>query len=182
MSQPPGPDDDPTPRPPDPGQGPAAGAPGEGWAQAAPGGPPPAGPGPGYGAPPGYLPPDGAVPPSPYGPGGPALPPPPAKRFSGGMIAAGVFVGMTLAVGVPLLALGIGSTLVGDSGSGAAVAVTLAVAVLAPLVLGIVLVRKGTPERRGLGLGLLIGWAVVTIVGGGLCIAIIAALSSGTGP
>jgi hypothetical protein len=53
-------------------------------------------------------------------------------------------------------------------------------ALLAPPVVGTVFaVRRGTPARRGLGLGVLIGWAALLVVGAGLCVALLAAYQGG---
>ena len=48
---------------------------------------------------------------------------------------------------------------------------------LGVLVTGIVLAASpGPPVRRGLGLGLVIGWGVTLIVAAGLCVAILSSL------
>lgn len=120
-----------------------------------------------------YGPPPGFGPPPPVPPGRP-------KRFSGAMVAVGVVSGMVLAVGLPLLLL---SVLAGIGPDQAAVGWTfVGLGVLVPAVVGGVLVARGSPERRGFGLGLLIGWATATLVGGGLCVALIMALSAGSAP
>ena len=51
---------------------------------------------------------------------------------------------------------------------------------LVVLVLGIVLASSpGSPQRRGIGLGLVIGWGLLLLLAGGLCIALIAGYSGG---
>ena len=52
---------------------------------------------------------------------------------------------------------------------------------VAPVVVGGVLVGRGSPQRRGLGLGLLIGWGLAVIVVGGACVALIFALRQAGG-
>ena len=48
--------------------------------------------------------------------------------------------------------------------------VVFLVGLLIPLVYGIVLVaRHGSPARRGLGLGLIIGWALAPVISAGVC-------------
>jgi len=101
----------------------------------------------------------------------PAEPPPPPfrqpphgsgpgpVRFAGGAVAGGVITGIVAPVLVAVL-FGLG-LLLG----------------LGPLVLGIVLAsRHGSPTRRGFGLGLAIGWGCFVIIGGGLCLALVAQL------
>jgi hypothetical protein len=79
-------------------------------------------------------------------------------------------------VGTPfLLVLALSA---GTYGDGALVLLLLVAAGLVPPVVGSVLALRGSPNRRGFGLGLLIGWAVVLVIGGGACIALIAAFSS----
>lgn len=93
----------------------------------------------------------------------------PGPRFAGSWIGFGVFLGF---FGTPLLTV-LGTSL--DVG-GFAPAFLFA-GLLGPLVAGLALLAFGrTPVRRGLGLGLTIGWGVVVVVGAGLCIALISAL------
>jgi hypothetical protein len=95
-------------------------------------------------------------------------------------VALGVLLGVVGVVGLPLLLLGVVSGVAGNRPG--VLPVALGIGVLAPLVVGIALVPRGSPTRRGIGLGLLIGWGAALVVGGGLCIALIAALSNGFGP
>jgi hypothetical protein len=118
-----------------------------------------------YGPPPGYGPP-------------PPVPPQRPKRFSGALVAVGVLVGMVVAVGLPLLLLA-GIAGVGPDQAWVGWAF-LGLGVLLPAAVGAVLVFRGSPERRGFGLGLLLGWAGTTLVGGGICAAIILSLSAGS--
>ena len=56
----------------------------------------------------------------------------------------------------------------------AGLAVILPVVLFGPVVAGALLIgRGGTPQWRGYGLGLLIGWGVLLVVGAGLCVAIL---------
>jgi len=135
-----------------------------------PPGTPPAGP-------PGQYPP-GQYPPGQYPPGGPGKP----NRFSKG----GIFGGIGAALVLLLLAAGLGVGLLSMATSWGALS-TLATVLSSvfgflPLIAGIVLLAAGkTPGRRGLGLGLMIGWALWLVVGAGACVALLVALSSGSG-
>ena len=67
-----------------------------------------------------------------------------------------------------------------DSGSGGGPE-TLGIgglSLVGALVVGAVLVGRGSPQRRGFGLGMFVGWGLFVVVGAGACIALIAALSS----
>lgn len=156
MSQPPS--DEPTP----PGQGSAD------WAQPSPGSPPPLPPS-GYGPPAGYVPPPAA--------GGPPGPSGRPKRFSGGGIVLGILGSWVILVLPTLVALGF-SNVLSDVGVGGAAVLVILLSGIAPLVVGAVLVGRGSPMRRGVGLGMFIGWGLAIVIGAGACFALIAALSS----
>ncbi|AQZ71112.1 hypothetical protein BKM31_44385 [[Actinomadura] parvosata subsp. kistnae] len=114
-----------------------------------------------YGGGPGYGP----------GSGGYAPPPPPPSSGSTGMLIGMLFAGLAI---YSVLNLVVGFFLffaaMGASGSAnpylAAGAVILAVAGLGAGV-GLCFVRK--PWSRGLGLGLMIGWALWSILSAGIC-------------
>lgn len=124
------------------------------------------------------------VPPSPdgspahYGPpshdGAGAFPATPAKRFGAVAVVLGAVGGVFLTVGLAaVFAVALNSFASPD------VKPLLAVVLgaLVPLVLGLVLaIRRGSPNVRGAGLGLLIGWALTLIVGAGACVALFMAL------
>ncbi|MBI4940609.1 MAG: hypothetical protein HY830_07680 [Actinobacteria bacterium] len=155
MSQPPS--DEPTP----PGPGSAD------WAQPSPGSPPL--PPSGYGPPAGYVPPAApAGPPGAYGK---------PKRFSGGGIVLGILGSWAILVLPTLVALGF-SNVLSDVGVGGATVLVILLSGIAPLVVGAVLVGRGSPMRRGVGLGMFIGWGLAIVIGAGACFALIAALSS----
>lgn len=101
--------------------------------------------------PPGY----GAPPPDSFAP----FPPPkPERRFS----VLWVVLGALTPVLLLLLSL-------------AGLAVLLPVVLFGPVVGGAILIALGrTPQWRGYGLGLLIGWGILLVVGAGLCVAILA--------
>jgi hypothetical protein len=114
--------------------------------------------------------PDGGPQPDPERDGIPGAghptPQPPGRRFAPGMVALGVL----LAVVTPIAAIQVVQYL-GEGGL-----LLLVAAVLAPPVAGAVLVAlPGSARRRGLGLGLLIGWGAVLVIAGGVCIALLAA-------
>ena len=100
----------------------------------------------------------------------------PPRRFATGAVVGGAVAGV---VGTILLPVALGA-LAAVTGPVAVVFGLLAVgSVVLPLVLGIVLAASsGPPERRGLGLGLVIGWGLCLILAGGLCIALIAGLGN----
>lgn len=89
-------------------------------------------------------------------------PPPAPRRFHPGSIWSGIALGIAVTVGGTMLA------------AGAAVPLTpllVAVCLLAALIVGGVLaVISGPPKRRGLGLGLVIGWGASVLIGGGMCV------------
>jgi len=73
---------------------------------------------------------------------------------------------ITVTGGSPLLALAVDPRL----SSGLATALLLVIPLL-PMALAVVLlVRPGTPSQHGLGLGLLVGWAVAPIILAGVCV------------
>ena len=96
-------------------------------------------------------------------------PPPaqPERRFAKGAVAGGVLLGIVGTIGLPLL--GVLLPRVG--------ALLFFPLLLGVLVTGIVLAASpGPPVRRGLGLGLVIGWGLTLIVAAGLCVAILSSL------
>jgi hypothetical protein len=106
-----------------------------------------------------------------FGPGWPPPPPPlPPRRYSTKWIWIGVALGIAATMGLPFLGLVV-AAVVKVRG---VIAIVSLVALVVPLVLGIVfLAQEGTPSRKGLGLGLIIGWALAPIVFAGLCILVI---------
>lgn len=127
-----------------------------------------------------------SVPPPYTGPPGPWQPPPP-RRFSTGAIWGGIF--LALPVMLVVGAVGIGglrwtewlNEVAGPLGSLGPLGLGLSLQVV-PLIVGVVLAAvPGTPTRRGLGLGLVIGWAVWSIVGAGVCVLLIVAISGSLG-
>lgn len=94
-------------------------------------------------------------------------PGPPERRFAKGAVAGGVPLGIVGTIGLPLL--GVIVPRVG--------ALLFFPLLLGVLVTGIVLAASpGPPVRRGLGLGLVIGWGLTLIVAAGLCVAILSSL------
>jgi hypothetical protein len=95
-------------------------------------------------------------------------PPRPERRFGTGAVVGGAVLGLVATVGLPALLAslpGFGALLFFPAG-------------LAPLVAGIVLAASsGPPQRRGLGLGLVIGWGATLVVGAGVCIALLASFN-----
>lgn len=93
---------------------------------------------------------------------GDAPPPPeagrPGRRFDSRHLLYGVAVGL---VSVPAF-LYLGAALGGLALAG----------LFIPLIVGIVLLTRDTPIRRGWGLGLLIGWGVGIPVTAGVCVAV----------
>jgi hypothetical protein len=103
-------------------------------------------------------------------------PPGPPRRFGTGAVVGGAVVGVVGTIALPV-ALGLLASVAGPVSF--AFGLLAVVSVVVVLVLGIVLAATpGTPERRGFGLGLVIGWGLLLLVGGGLCIALIAGLSN----
>ncbi|MEU1982535.1 hypothetical protein [Nocardia sp. NPDC019395] len=110
-------------------------------------------------------------PPPPLPPGSPGGPPPP-RRGSGLAIAGYAVVGACLSIAV------IGS--VGffvflsvvessDRTTDIAVGVSAVIGVLAAFGGGTALILRRTPAGKGMGMGLMIGWALVTICTAGFC-------------
>lgn len=121
--------------------------------------------------PPAYLPPRGYPPPGqyPYPPPGqygypPPGPPPRRRRISIGMAFLGAFlyVVFNLIMGFAVLAI---------AGSNGNAAVATGAVVLAVVALGGggALLATSNPTVKGLGLGLMIGWAFLSIVSVGFC-------------
>jgi len=101
----------------------------------------------------------------------------PPRRFATGSVVLGAVVGVVGTVAVPIL-LGLVASVAGPVGI--AFGLLVPVTVLVALVLGIVLASTpGSPQRRGFGLGLVIGWGLLLLLAGGLCIALIAGYSGG---
>ncbi|SBS78649.1 conserved membrane hypothetical protein [uncultured Mycobacterium sp.] len=118
--------------------------------------------------PPAYPPPPGYPPPGqyPYPPPGypPPGPPPRRPRISVGMAFLGAFLYFVfnLVMGFAVLAIA------GSNGN-AAVATGAAVLALAALGGGGALLATSNATIKGLGLGLMIGWAFLSIVSVGFC-------------
>ena len=101
--------------------------------------------------PPQWIPPNPTAPPARYAP-----------RF----IWLGIGAGVLSTIGIPALGYFVPARLGSDLVASGAFVVGLAL----PLVLGITLAaRQGSPARRGMGLGLIIGWALAPIIFAGLC-------------
>ncbi|WP_160330467.1 hypothetical protein [Sphaerimonospora mesophila] len=127
-------------------------------------------------------PPGPPNPPTPPGrppgpPPGPPWPPPgwrppPSSGSSGGVVVALTFVGIIVFVFINLMAF-FATITVADSvrGDGKLVVVGVAAVLLAAIALvgGIVLIMLRKPWSKGLGLGLMIGWALVSIGTAGFC-------------
>ena len=115
---------------------------------------------PGYWQPP---PPPGYPPPGQYG-YPPPFPPPRRPRISVGMAFLGAFLYFVfnLVMGFAILAVA------GSSGNGA-VAAGAAVLALTALGGGGALLATSNPTFKGLGLGLMIGWAFLSLVSVGFC-------------
>ncbi|WP_134766670.1 hypothetical protein [Nocardioides sp. 1609] len=114
-----------------------------------------------------YLPP-----PPPGPPGPPGLPPggygygPPPKRSRAPQIILGTLIGGVASVIAPV---------VGLAASGDTITpVFVAIAVVPLVAIGLMF----SAATRPWGIGILIGWAIVAIVVGGACVALIAALSN----
>lgn len=101
----------------------------------------------------------------------------PPRRFATGPVVLGAVAGVVGTVGLPVV-LGLLASVAGPVAF--AFGLLGLVSVLVVLVLGIVLASTpGTPQRRGFGLGLVIGWGLLLLLAGGLCIALIAGYSGG---
>ncbi|GAA3443320.1 hypothetical protein [Planomonospora venezuelensis] len=96
-------------------------------------------------------PPGGGPPPPPGGPSGASV----------GMALLGVVVYVVVNVLFGFIALGTGST--------TGFAVVAALLALLTFGSGVVLVKSGTPLARGMGVGLMIGWGLVTVLSAGFC-------------
>ena len=101
----------------------------------------------------------------------------PPRRFATGSVVLGAVAGVVGTLGLPIL-LGLVASVAGPVAFVFGLLGLLAV--LLPLILGIVLASTpGSPQRRGFGLGLVIGWGLLLLLAGGLCIALIAGYSGG---
>ncbi len=115
-------------------------------------GPPPYGPPP-YGPPPGYA----------YGP-----PPQPTPRISVGMVVLGAVVYMVTNLVIGFVAVILASS---ATGGGANVMLIATAVVLAAIAFGLggPLLAARSPQRKGFGLGLMIGWALTSLFTVGIC-------------
>jgi hypothetical protein len=105
----------------------------------------------------------------------PAAGPPP--RFTRGAIVGGAGA----ALGIMVLSGLLSATAVTMTGGafGGVLALLLAALAFSPLIVGIVLASAAErPRLRGFGLGLAIGWALWLIVGAGVCVAVVVAISA----
>ncbi len=100
----------------------------------------------------------------------PAAGPGAARRFHQPSTWLGVLLGL-IAAPVALL---LGTSV--DLGRLTTV-LLLASLVAPPLVGGVLAAVGGNPRRRGLGLGLVMGWGLLMVIGGGLCIALLSQYS-----
>ena len=99
----------------------------------------------------------------------------PPRRFATGAIVLGAVAGIAGTIALPVV-LGLLASVAGP------VAFLFGIfgllAVVLPLIVGIVFASaEGTPQRRGFGLGLIIGWGLLLLLAGGLCIALIVGLN-----
>ncbi|WP_231395930.1 hypothetical protein [Mycobacterium sp. URHD0025] len=157
MTTPPGPPDDPPP----PGEDP----PQFGPQSFEPQGIPPA-----YQGPPAAPPPPG-YPPYPYPPGYPYGPPPqPPRRISVPMVILGPFLyaALNLVIGFAAF-IGAGAA---DSSGGSTNAVFGGAALLLAFIAfgsGTLMLLSKNPTAKGLGIGLMVGWALVSLFTAGFC-------------
>ena len=102
---------------------------------------------------------------------------PPPRRFATGSVVLGAVAGVVGTIGLPLVLGGLAAV----AGPVSVVFGLLGlVSILVVLVLGIVLASTpGSPQRRGFGLGLVIGWGLLVLLAGGLCIVLIVGYSGG---
>ncbi|MET0901016.1 MAG: hypothetical protein ABWY45_24145 [Mycobacterium sp.] len=124
--------------------------------EAGPPGPPP--------PPPGY--PYGAYPPPPGYPSGP--PPPPPRRISVGMVFVGplIYAALNLVIGFMAFIFA-GSTT--NQASNYVFGVTAVVLALIAFGGGAILLLLRSPYAKGIGLGLMIGWALTSVFTVGFC-------------
>ena len=124
--------------------------------------PPPPPPGHGYGPPQGYPPPG-------YPPyGHPAPPPSPPRRISIPMVFVGPLIYVVLNMVIGFLAFVVaGSTT--TQASNTVFGITAVVLALIAFGGGAALLAVRSPYARGIGLGLMIGWALTSVLTVGLC-------------
>jgi hypothetical protein len=139
-----------------------------------PGGPwqVPGGPGhPGYAGPPGGPGGSGPHDQGPWNPQGGWQPPPPPRQSSGGTVVGMTFAGIGIFIAVNLVAAVATLQLAGAVRDGAEVVVGAGAVLLAAGALGggAALIMMRRPWSKGLGLGLMIGWALMSIVSIGYC-------------
>lgn len=106
-------------------------------------------------------------PPYPGGYGYPAPPPQPPKKISIGM----VFVGAPVYVALNSL-LGFLAFIIASSSTDSANVILGAAAVMLALIAfggGAALLTVRNPQAKGVGLGLMVGWALVSLVTVGIC-------------
>lgn len=118
------------------------------------------------GPPPSYPPPWPPPPPGhPYGP-----PPPPKSRISIGMVLIGPILYATINLILGFMAFFAAGSYDSQGGNPnivlAAAAVSLAVLAFGG---GFLLLRQSSPHAKGLGIGLMIGWALVSLCTAGFC-------------
>jgi hypothetical protein len=127
-----------------------------------------------------WLPPPAGSPMTPPAAGFPTPAGGPAPRFTRGAIFGGA--GAALAIMVFSGLLGVTTINLGGGSFGGVLALLLATLAFSPLIVGIIVALAAKrPRLRGFGLGLAIGWALWLIVGAGVCVALIAAVSAGGG-
>lgn len=123
--------------------------------------PPPPAPPPGYPYPPGYSYPPGY----PYGP-----PPQPPRRISVPMVILGPFLYAALNLVIGFIGfIGAGAA---DSSGGSTNLVLGGTAVLLALIAfggGTLMLLSKNPTAKGLGIGLMVGWALVSLFTAGFC-------------
>lgn len=99
----------------------------------------------------------------------------PSRRFAGRGVAVGVGLGGLATLVLPVALVAVLGGLAAVPGLGVAVVPAALAGLVAPLVVGVVLAsgHRNDPFRRGIGLGVVIGWAVTLIVGAGVCVALL---------
>ncbi|WP_249383758.1 hypothetical protein [Mycobacterium sp. DBP42] len=124
-----------------------------------------------HGGPPAPPPPAPGYPAYPYPPGYPYGPPPqPQRRISVAMVILGPFLYAALNLVIGFIAfMGAGAT---DSAGGSANAVLGGAAVLLAFIAfggGTLMLLSKNPTAKGLGIGLMVGWALVSLFTAGFC-------------
>jgi len=108
----------------------------------------------------------------------PPAPPPRPRRYATKWIWFGIAIGIVTTLALPSIGLGVASLVRQRWLS----PVLFLIGVVVPLVSGIILTaQQGSPARRGLGLGTIIGWALAPILFAGVCLVVVVVLVGSTG-